>query len=82
VRWNEDIWVMDTDGTHARKVVTTEGNDHWMPTWSPDGGHLMFTADGTEKDGEIVRVDLTSGEVIPVTDNEVHDMMPSWRPAD
>ena len=82
VRWNEDIWVMDTDGTHARKVVSTEGNDHWMPTWSPDGGHLMFTADGTEKDGEIVRVDLTSGEVIPVTDNEVHDMMPSWRPAD
>ena len=68
--------------THARKVVTTEGNDHWMPAWSPDGGHLMFTADGTENEGEIVRVDLTSGEVTTVTDNEVHDMMPSWRTAD
>ena len=82
VRWNEDIWVMDADGTHARKVVTTEGNDHWMPTWSPDGRHLMFTADGTENEGEIVRVDLTSGDVITVTDNEIHDMMPSWRPAE
>jgi len=82
VRWNEDIWVMDADGTHARKVVTTEGNDHWMPTWSPDGGHLMFTADGTENEGEIARVDLTSGEVTTVTDNAMHDMMPSWRTAD
>lgn len=43
---------MDADGTHARSVVTAEGNDRWMPTWSPDGEHLMFTAaDGTEDEG-------------------------------
>ena len=81
VLWNEDIWVMDADGTHVQKVVTTPGNDHWMPTWSADGRHLMFTADGTGDESEIVRVDLTSGEVIAVTDNEVHDLMPSWRNA-
>ncbi|MFC7724153.1 hypothetical protein ACFQW6_03475 [Nocardioides sp. GCM10028917] len=27
VLWNEDIWAMEADGTHAWKVVTTEGND-------------------------------------------------------
>ena len=59
--WNEDIWVMDADGTEARKVVTTEGNDHWVPAWSPDGGYLMYSADGEENEGEIARVDLKSG---------------------
>jgi Tol biopolymer transport system component len=82
VLWNEDIWVMDADGTHAQKVVTLAGNDHWMPTWSPDGRHLMFTADGTGNEGEIARVDLASGDVVAVTDNGVQDMMPSWRRAD
>jgi Tol biopolymer transport system component len=80
--WNEDIWVMDADGTHARKVVTTDGNDHWMPTWSPDGRHLIYTADGTENEGEIARVDLTTGDVTVLTHNEAHDMMPSWRTTD
>lgn len=82
VAWNEDIWVMDADGTHARKVVTWEGNDHWRPAWSPDGRHLMFTADGAQEEGEIARVDLTTGDLVALTDNKVHDMMPSWRPTD
>ena len=80
VAWNEDIWVMDADGTHARKVVTWEGNDHWRPAWSPDGRHLMFTADGAQEEGEIARVDLITGDLVALTDNNVHDMMPSWRP--
>jgi TolB protein len=80
--WNEDIWVMRADGTGARKVVSTEGNDHWMPTWSPDGRQLMYTADGAENEGEIALVELSSGQVTVLTKNEVTDMMPSWRPAD
>ena len=81
VEWNEDIWVVAADGSDARKVVTTEGNDHWMPTWAPDGQHLMYSADGTANEGEIARVDLDSGEVTVLTVNDEHDMMPSWRPA-
>lgn len=79
--WNEDIWVMRADGTRARRVVTTEGNDHWLPAWSPDGHQLMYSADGPEKEGEIARVDLSSAKVTVLTRNDVDDMMPSWRPA-
>jgi Tol biopolymer transport system component len=77
--WNEDIWVMNADGSEARLVVTTTGNDHWVPAWSPDGGSLMYSADGEENEGELARVDLKSGEVTVLTDNDVHDLMPSWR---
>lgn len=80
VEWNEDIWVADADGTGARKVVSSPGNDHWMPTWSADGQHLMYSADGTENEGEIARVDVDTGEVTVLTENDRHDMMPSWRP--
>jgi Tol biopolymer transport system component len=82
VDWNEDVWVMDADGSNARQVVTTPGNDHWLPTWSPDGQHLMYTADGTTNDGEIARVDLATLEVTVLTDNDVEDLMPSWRAVD
>jgi hypothetical protein len=40
----------------------------------------MYSADGTGNEGEIARVDLAAGEVTVVTENDVHDMMPSWRP--
>jgi len=79
--WNEDIWVMRADGTAARKVVTTKGNDHWLPAWSPDGRQVMYTADGPEKEGEIASVDLSSGKVTVLTKNDINDMMPSWRRA-
>ena len=81
VEANEDIWVMNPDGTDARKVVTSVGSDHWPPTWSADGGRLMYTAEGTEIVSEIAVVDLSTGDVSNLTDNDVYDMMPSWRAA-
>lgn len=51
---NEDIWLMNPDGTDARKVVTSVGS-------------------------EIAVVDLSTGDVTSLTDNDVYDMMPSWR---
>ena len=68
---------MNADGSEARLVVTTTGNDHWVPAWSPDGGSLMYSADGEENEGELARVDLKSGEVTVLTDNDVHDLMPA-----
>jgi hypothetical protein len=35
VLWNEDIFVVDADGTRLRRVVSSVGNDRWPPAWSP-----------------------------------------------
>ena len=34
---------------------------------------------GSENEGEIARVDVDTGEVTVLTENDRHDMMPSWR---
>jgi TolB protein len=48
------IWVMDRDGGNPRRVFAGTG---WDPTWSPDGGRLLFASD---RDGltQLFTVDL------------------------
>ena len=72
---------MNPDGTDAQKVVTSVGSDHWPPTWSADGDRLMYTAEGMEIVSEIAVVDLSTGDISDLTDNDLYDMMPSWRSA-
>jgi TolB protein len=38
---SDSIWVMDRDGRNSREVY----RDGWDPTWSPDGGRLLFATD-------------------------------------
>lgn len=74
-----DIWIVNADGSGAQNVTNTDkelpGGDETRPSWSPDGGRLLFQspigiyvmkADGTE------RTRLTSSGA---------DQRPSWSPA-
>jgi Tol biopolymer transport system component len=79
-KWNEDIFVMPADGGPGRRVTTLPGNDHWPPSWSPDGRQLVFTADGEEQAGEITVVDLGTLETTNLTNNKANDAFPAWRP--
>jgi dipeptidyl aminopeptidase/acylaminoacyl peptidase len=42
-----DIWVMDADGSHRRRLTRTGGRDY-PGAWSPDGRRLAF---GSERSG-------------------------------
>ncbi len=77
--WEEDIWTVKVDGTEARRVVSTTGNDHWRVAWSPDGTKLMYTADGDDKRGQIALVDIPTGQISMLTDERAYRLMPSWR---
>ncbi|NIS80242.1 MAG: hypothetical protein GTO14_08540 [Anaerolineales bacterium] len=49
------------------------------PSWSPHGDHVVFAADdGT--DTEIYVLSLESSDLVQLTDNDVDDYMPAWRP--
>lgn len=50
MRWTpasnqNQIWVMDRDGTGPRRIYSGTG---WDPTWAPDGNRILFASD---KDG-------------------------------
>jgi Tol biopolymer transport system component len=77
--WNEDIFVMSTEGGPARQITTHSGNDHWPAAWSPETNQLAFTADGKDNVGEIFVVDLSTLETSNLTDHSAHDMFPAWR---
>lgn len=47
-----DIWVMDSDGTHAKQLTHTLGYDGG-PWWSPDGKQICFRAYHPETPAEI-----------------------------
>ena len=78
--WNEDVYVMDADGSNPRRVTTTPGNDHWPPSWSSDSRRLVYSADGVPASGEVATVDLETLEVTLLTDDDAHDLLPAWRP--
>lgn len=37
------VWVMRADGSGQHRVVTDLEHDAFVPRWSPDGTHLLFT---------------------------------------
>jgi Tol biopolymer transport system component len=38
-----DIWVMDSDGSHKRRL-TGNGATNWAPSWHPDGKRIVFSS--------------------------------------
>ena len=57
VDWNEEIYVAAADGSAVTRVTRIPGNDHWPPSWSPNGTHIAFTSDGCDDTGEIFIAD-------------------------
>jgi Tol biopolymer transport system component len=77
--WNEDLWVVNTDGTGLRHLVTLEGNDHWPPSWSPDGRQLAFTHDVSMMESHVYVVNVDDGELRELT-TEGYSAFPAWHP--
>src|SRR5918997_247077 len=85
---NEEIFVMNADGSGRTRLTDIPGNDHWPPTWSPDGTRLAFTSDGKDGYGEIYVMSsdgsgltqLTHHPSGPLEPTPLADTFPSWRP--
>ena len=77
---NEEIYVMNTDGTERTRLTDIPGYDHWPPTWSPDGTRIAFTSDGTEDNGEIYVMNSDGTGLTKLTSDPAYDSFPAWRP--
>src|SRR5437899_2195343 len=62
-RHNSDVWIMNADGSHNRKL-----NDGSNPRWSPDGARIAFIRDGEPRGRQIyVRWMDSEGAVTQIT---------------
>ena len=77
---NEDIYVMNTDGTQRTRLTKIPGDDHWPPTWSPEGTRIAFTSEGAKDDAEIYVMNSDGSGLTQLTDDPADDGFPAWRP--
>jgi Tol biopolymer transport system component len=77
---DEEIFVINSDGSGQTRLTDISGNDHWPPTWSPDSTRIAFTSDGTEQVGEIYVMNADGSGLTRLTDAPAYDAFPAWRP--
>jgi TolB protein len=86
----EQIFVMDVDGTHTRRISRGDHYD-FLPRWSPDGTRIAFTSsrDGTNgvyimnADGsdvrDVSRTPLTLAMRPGISVLQVNEKLGAWR---
>ena len=73
-----DIAVMRADGTDL-KILTDGSGNFGFPSWSPDGGRLVYRVADSGRYGLSI-VDVETRAVSVVTTGAFHDNSPSWSP--
>ncbi|MGF1667053.1 MAG: TolB family protein, partial [Acidimicrobiia bacterium] len=67
----QDIWVMNHDGSGAVNVTATSDVDEFSPVWSPDGSRIAFISDSFTRTLSVMnadgtgRTEVTSGALDP-----------------
>ncbi|MFN2543405.1 MAG: hypothetical protein ABR600_02380 [Actinomycetota bacterium] len=76
----EHVFVMDSDGSHVRRVTSGKGADR-NPTWSPDGTRIAFdrVLPGTHN-VELFIVEADGSNLTRFTHRHGIDSDPSWSP--
>jgi len=69
-----ELYTIGVDGKGLGSVAPTTG-DNFEPSWSPDGEKVAYF-----EDGAIFTVELGSGRVEKLTDNDTNDSSPVWNP--
>ncbi len=75
--YRSTIYVMASDGSEQHRLVAGEGG--W-PTWSPDGRWIVY-AGGPQGVWDLYAVHPDGSGLTRITDNESHEVDPSWAPA-
>ena len=75
------IWSTDSRGRNPKQLTTdtSEAVTHTHPSWSPDGSQIAFRKISNTI-SDIAVLDLATGSVVQVTDDEYVDMNPAWSP--
>jgi Tol biopolymer transport system component len=80
-----DIYIVNTDGTNLTNVTQDLPGGGWLPTWSPDGAHIVFThfyqSNGIEQtDLMSIRPDGSDPVMLTNNGDSVDETRADWSP--
>jgi TolB protein len=73
------VWVMDKDGGNQKRL-TFQGEYNQTPEWSPRGDKLLFTARDERLVFDIFTVEVGTGVIARITQNQGNNEEPDWSP--
>jgi TolB protein len=77
---DNDIWVMNADGTGQEQLTFNSNNDFW-PSWSPDGAFIVFESNmGGNFEIFVINADGTGTPRNLTNYSGASDECPSWSP--
>ncbi len=76
---NDELFVMNSDGSDLRQLTSGAGNNDW-PAWSPDGRRIAFISDRTGIE-QVFTMRADGARQTQLTFQLVaHGQVPDWRP--
>jgi TolB protein len=79
VRQN-DIWVMDADGSHAHALTSTPAAVETDPAWSPLGRRIAYADVTSYPSTQVWTIDENGGHRVDITPPGTYDSSPDWAP--
>ncbi|MFQ5610862.1 MAG: hypothetical protein ACE5H9_01870 [Anaerolineae bacterium] len=74
---NDEIWVVNRDGSGLRQLTQNDWAWDKHPSWSPDGRQIVFWSNRTGH-GQIWVMDADGGNVYSLSRTEFNDWDPVW----
>jgi len=81
---DDDLYVMNDDGTHRRRLTKNTQAQDRHPRWSPDGTKIAFVRamdkNKLQTSAEVFIINADGTQPQRLTLNNSHDLDPSWSP--